>query len=85
MRLFHQRTRQSVRVLLATLVAAASVAHAQEFPPDFNIAAQDAASGLAQFSEQSHLQLLFDFDAVQGIRTQPVEDICASRMHLAGC
>jgi iron complex outermembrane receptor protein len=73
MRLFHQRTRQSVRVLLAILVAAASMARAQESQPDFNIAAQDAASGLAQFSEQSQLQLLFDFDAVQGIRTQSVD------------
>ena len=73
MRIFRQRARPSL--LLAILIAAASVARAQEPPPapDFNIAAQDAAGGLAQFSEQAHLQLLFDFDAVQGIRTQPVD------------
>jgi iron complex outermembrane receptor protein len=58
--------------LYASLLAAAVLARAQESPPQFAIDAQDAAGGLAQFSEQARLQLLFDYDAVQGIRTQPV-------------
>lgn len=72
MRLFQQRQRMFAAWLLATLVAAAGVARAQDSAPDFQIEAQDAASGLNLFSDQSRLQLLFDYDAVQGILTQPV-------------
>src|SRR5689334_448872 len=56
----------------ATLVALAGVARAQTSPPEFDITAQDAASALTEFGEQSHLQLIFDFDAVQGIETHAV-------------
>jgi iron complex outermembrane recepter protein len=62
---------------LATLIAAVVASlcmpvHAQTSPPQFDIAAQDAAGALAEFSSQAGLQLLFDFDAVQGLRTQAV-------------
>ncbi len=55
--------------LSATIAVAA---RAQDGPPQFDIPAQDAAAALAEFSEQAGLQLLFDFDAVQGIDTQAV-------------
>jgi iron complex outermembrane recepter protein len=65
------------RTLLALL--AASFAHAvgaQSADPlavrEFHIQAQDAVSGLADFGEQSGQQLLFDFDAVQGRRTNAI-------------
>ena len=72
MRLFHQHPRIFTVCLLVTLVAAAGVVRAQDPPPDFQIESQDAASGLNLFSDQARLQLLFDYDAVQGIQTQPV-------------
>jgi iron complex outermembrane receptor protein len=56
--------------LWAILAAANSPARAEENPPGFEIAAQDAASALNEFSDQSRLQLLFDYDAVQGVRTR---------------
>src|SRR6187402_3497389 len=70
MRFFHQRNRLFIGLLLATFVAAA--ARAQNSPPHFEIAAQDAETALTLFSDQSRLQVLFDFDAVQGIHTQAV-------------
>ncbi len=59
-------------MLLAALVAAAAVARAQNPPPEFAIDAQDADMALTLFSDQSRLQILFDYNAVQGIRTQSV-------------
>jgi iron complex outermembrane receptor protein len=56
----------------AMLVALAGVVRAQSTPPEFDIAAQDAAGALTEFGAQSHLQLVFDFDAVQGIETHAV-------------
>ena len=70
MRFVHQRQHLKVWVLLAIGLAAA--ARAQDPIPSFDIDAQDAADGLTAFSEQSHLQLLFDYDAVTGIHTQAV-------------
>src|SRR6476659_1308810 len=61
-----------IRAGIATLVVLTGVARAQTPPPEFDIAAQDAASALTQFGEQSHLQLIFDFDAVQGVETHAV-------------
>ncbi len=62
-----------VRLSLAFLLAMSStVAHAQSPAPHFHIEAQDAASALSQFSTQARLQVLFDYQLVQGIRTQPV-------------
>jgi iron complex outermembrane recepter protein len=65
-----------VRMLLVALVAVApAAARAQGASTNyltFSIAAQDAADALNAFSAQSKLQLLFDYDAVQGIRTQAV-------------
>jgi iron complex outermembrane recepter protein len=58
--------------LTATLVAFACIATAQTAPPEFDIAAQDAATALTAFGGQSHLQLVFDYDAVQGIETRAV-------------
>jgi outer membrane receptor protein involved in Fe transport len=70
MRFVLQRKRLNVWVLLAAGLAAA--ARAQDSLPAFDILTQDAADGLTQFSEQARLQLLFDYDAVQGIHTQSV-------------
>jgi iron complex outermembrane recepter protein len=62
-----------LRALAATLIVAACAGPARaQSAPEFDIAAQDAASALALFGEQSHLQLVFDFDAVQGIETRAV-------------
>jgi iron complex outermembrane receptor protein len=71
------RNRVFIGMLFATLLAATPVtrvcAQAPESNyPTFGIAAQDAASALNEFSEQSRLQLLFDYDAVQDIRTQAI-------------
>ncbi|MBC8026176.1 MAG: TonB-dependent receptor, partial [Steroidobacteraceae bacterium] len=65
------------RVLLALLSAAFAatvLAQTGDLPGarEFHIQSQDAASGLADFGEQSGQQLLFDFNAVQGIRTNAV-------------
>jgi iron complex outermembrane receptor protein len=61
-------------LLLSVAFAAAGLAHSGDLPAsrDFHIQAQDAASGLADFGEQSGQQLLFDFNAVQGVRTKRV-------------
>src|SRR5688572_21126509 len=74
MRSDRKRIRRHVGVLLALsmALAAAVPAQAPPVPPEFDIDAQDAAAALAEFSSQSELQLLFDFDAVQGLRTQAV-------------
>jgi iron complex outermembrane recepter protein len=58
--------------LTAIALAVTGPARAQGRAPEFDIAAQDAAGALSEFSVQADLQLLFDYDAVQGIRTQPV-------------
>jgi iron complex outermembrane receptor protein len=73
MRLFHQRrhlTRWFTCAFVA-LVTAATV-RAQDQRPEFDIAAQDADMALTLFSDQSRLQILFDYNAVQGIRTQGI-------------
>jgi outer membrane receptor protein involved in Fe transport len=67
------RVRWIRTALAATLIAAAGAGPARaQSAPEFDIAAQDAASALALFGEQSHLQLVFDYDAVQGIETRAV-------------
>ncbi len=66
-------TRWLRTALAATTVALACAAPAPaQTAPEFDIAAQDAASALARFGEQSHLQLVFDFEAVQGIETRAI-------------
>jgi iron complex outermembrane receptor protein len=61
-------------VLACTLCPgrAQAQSQAEHAAPRFEIAAQEAADALAEFSAQSNLQLLFDYDAVQGLRTQSV-------------
>jgi len=70
------RNRVFFGMLLALLSAAApTYVRAQDSAanyPRFAIAAQDAADALNEFSTQSRLQLLFDYDAVQGIRTRAI-------------
>jgi outer membrane receptor protein involved in Fe transport len=61
-----------IRWSVASLIAFAGISRAQTSPPEFGIAAQDAATALTEFGEQSHLQLVFDYDAVQGIETHAV-------------
>jgi hypothetical protein len=59
----------------ALLVALAPVPGLAGTPfekPRFRIAAGAAAESLAEFSRQAHLQLLFDYEAVQGVQTQAV-------------
>lgn len=72
-----------VAALLSTMLAILAVpcapALAQNTPPEFDIPSKDAAAALADFSSQANLQLLFDFDAVQGLRTQAV----SGRMRVA--
>jgi iron complex outermembrane receptor protein len=74
----HLRWIRSAGVALLFALAACS-ARAQSAPPEFDIAAQDAAGALTAFGEQSHLQLVFDYDAVQGIETHAV----AGRLRVA--
>jgi len=60
-------------LLLATWFAsAAGTAFAQAGLTEFHIESQDAANALAEFSEQSRLQLLFDYAVVEGVRTHAV-------------
>jgi len=62
--------RRSRFLPLLLMLLVAIDAHAQGMPREFHIAAQDAAGALAEFGAQSQMQLLFDFEAVQGIRTR---------------
>jgi iron complex outermembrane receptor protein len=70
-----------MRWIQVTLVALSCVASARAATHDtiFDIEAQDAASALTEFGAQSHLQLVFDYDAVQGIATHAI----AGRMRVA--
>ena len=65
----HARVRPNVALLVLLTLAAAGPLRAQTEIHAFNIEAQDAADALEVFSEQSHQQLLFDYEAVQGIET----------------
>jgi iron complex outermembrane receptor protein len=60
-------------VLALLLLLPAFAARAQERLLEFHIAATDAASALTEFSAQSGTQVLFDFDAVQRVRTRRLE------------
>ncbi|HTU65250.1 MAG TPA: TonB-dependent receptor [Steroidobacteraceae bacterium] len=57
---------------LVALAAMAATAQAQDAPPDFDIPAQDAVAALTAFGDQSRLQLIFDYDAVQGVETHAI-------------
>src|SRR5687767_8079533 len=61
-----------VRKVPAAFVALALAGVVRAQVPVFDIPAQDAAGGLAAFSEQTQLQLVFDYEAVQGITTRGV-------------
>jgi len=64
------RVRSYATALLVAVTLAANVpARAQTEIHAFNIEAQEAADALEEFSSQSHQQLLFDYEAVQGIET----------------
>lgn len=65
---------RALLALLSTAFAATVLAQSGDLPVsrEFHIQSQDAASGLADFGEQSGQQLLFDFNAVQGIRTNAI-------------
>jgi iron complex outermembrane receptor protein len=65
------------------LLAAASSAHAFPGLPEFRISAQDATSALDEFGTQAGRQLLFDYDAVQGVRTQAVSGVMPIEQALA--
>ncbi len=68
----HRTFRRFARKAPATLVALALAGVARAQVPSFEIPTLDADAALAAFSQQSQLQLVFDYDAVQGIRTHPV-------------
>jgi iron complex outermembrane receptor protein len=53
-------------------MALAGAAYAQTDSFELDIAAQDAAGALSEFSAQTRLQLLFDYEAVQGRKTQAI-------------
>lgn len=74
------RVRRPRATLAAICIAALCAAplHAQ-VAPEYDIAAQDAASALAEFGEQSKLQVVFDYDAVQGVTTRAI----SGRMRVA--
>ena len=59
-------------VLVFTLWLPALAARAQESAFAFNIPAMDAASALTEFSMQSGLQVLFDYEVVRGVRSVPI-------------
>src|SRR5262245_33128218 len=66
--------------LVATCLAAICAAPVRaQSAPEYEIAAQDAAGRLAQFGERSKLQVVFDYDAVQGIVTRAI----SGRMRVA--
>jgi iron complex outermembrane receptor protein len=58
--------------MLVMLLLPAIAARAQESAFAFNIPAMDAAGALTEFSMQSGLQVLFDYEAVQGIRSASI-------------
>src|SRR5690349_24639938 len=68
----HRTFRRFVRRVPAALAALALAGVARAQAPSFEIPAQDADAALAAFSQQLQLQLVFDYDAVQGIRTHHV-------------
>ena len=59
----HRTFRRFVRRVPAAFVALALAGAARAQVPSFEIPAQDAAPALAAFSQQSQLQLVFDYDA----------------------
>jgi iron complex outermembrane recepter protein len=69
------RIRHVLGVLLPALMAVALMGTARAAGPKitFQLPADDAAEALTAFARQSQLQLLFDYGAVQGIRTHAVE------------
>ncbi len=62
--------RLSLAIWLVTVFMGS--ARAADVVVRFDIEAQSAAEALAEFSAQSRQQLVFDFEAVQGIRTQRI-------------
>ncbi|HKU89525.1 MAG TPA: STN domain-containing protein, partial [Steroidobacteraceae bacterium] len=58
--------------LVFALLLPALGARAQESAFAFNIPSMDAASALTEFSMQSGLQVLFDYELVQGVRSAPI-------------
>lgn len=72
MRSFHQQANLGGWVLFVVMITAAAVARAQDPRTEFAIESQEADMALTLFSDQSRLQILFDYNAVQGIRTQAI-------------
>ncbi|HET9863137.1 MAG TPA: STN domain-containing protein, partial [Steroidobacteraceae bacterium] len=66
-------TRGWLAIVAGSLLLHALVARAQDGAVDFHIAAQEAGGALTEFSAQSGLQVLFDYAAVEGIRTRALE------------
>ncbi len=64
------RRRWGLLVLLLALHTAA--ANAAESPRHFELEAGDASSTLNEFSRQSDLQVLFDFNLLRGVKTRAV-------------
>ena len=69
----HRRSLSHTSLVLVTLLLLpALAARAQETAFAFNIPEMDAAGALTEFSMQSGLQVLFDYQAVQDVRTASI-------------
>jgi len=75
----HTQLRRYRRLCIAMTIAALAntAAHAQLGTHVFRIAAQPAPDALAEFGTQSGLQLLFDYEAVEEIRTSALDGAMA--------
>jgi iron complex outermembrane receptor protein len=60
-------------ILVVAMLLHAPAALAQVGVREFHIAAQEAGGALTEFSAQAQLQVLFDYAALEGIRTRPLE------------
>jgi iron complex outermembrane receptor protein len=69
----HTRSHLRTSLVLVLLLALPALsARAQDTTFAFQISAQDAASALTEFGTQSQMQVLFVYEAVEGIRTPPL-------------
>jgi iron complex outermembrane recepter protein len=72
-RLVRWRPAFGLSMLGVLWLAASPTALARANPQSFDIAAQAMPSALRAFAEQSHLQLLFDYNALARLRSGPVK------------
>lgn len=66
------RRRAAVRSALALWLILGSMSPALAAEKDFDIRTQDAPAALAEFGRQAGIEILFEFDVIQGRHTHPV-------------